>query len=320
MSVNRPGKESSLNLEALHRPVLHNRVLDYLQPRSGGFYIDATLGLGGHTAAILKASAPDGAVLGLDQDRQALSLASRRLSAFSGRYQIAHASFADLAQVARQRHLQGCDGILFDLGVSSLQLDTPDRGFSFQRSGPLDMRMDSERALTAHEVVNCYSEKDLAHLIFQYGEEPMARRIARQVVKARPIQDTLHLAGLVSRAIPHKKSGRIHPATRTFQALRIFVNDELGSLAKGLKAAVDLLNPGGRIVVISFHSLEDRIVKETFRDLAVECICPPGLPVCVCGTRKKIILLTRRPVVPDWAEMAENPRARSAKLRAAERL
>ncbi len=320
MTFSRPAKDESLNVEGIHRPVLMEEVLNYLLPRPGGSYLDATLGIGGHTAEILKRSSPSGSVLGLDQDRDALGLAARRLSPFSGRFQLAHANFSELKHVVEQRHLGGFDGALFDLGVSSLQLDTAERGFSFLREGPLDMRMDQERVLTAHEVVNCYSEKDLANLIFQYGEEPMARRIARSIVRARPIKNTCVLAELVARAMPYKKPSRVHPATRTFQALRIFVNDELGSLSKGLRAAVEMLNPGGRIVVLSFHSLEDRIVKETFRVLSRACQCPPVWGVCHCGNQKLVKVLTKSPLQPSEEEIRVNPRSRSVKFRAAEKL
>jgi 16S rRNA (cytosine1402-N4)-methyltransferase len=320
MTFSNLAKNENSKGEEIHHPVMLEEVMACLQPRSRGAYLDATLGLGGHAAALLKASSPLGRVLGLDQDRRALDLAARRLSSFSGRFQLAHANFSELKQVVEQRHWEGFDGVLFDLGVSSLQLDTAERGFSFQREGPLDMRMDQERVLTAHEVVNCYSEKDLANLIFQYGEEPMARRIARSLVRSRPIKNTCVLAELVARAMPYKKPSRIHPATRTFQALRIFVNDELGSLNKGLRAAVELLIPGGRIVVLSFHSLEDRIVKETFRALSRPCQCPPVWGGCHCGNKKWLKILTKSPALPSAAEIERNPRSRSVKFRAAEKL
>jgi 16S rRNA (cytosine1402-N4)-methyltransferase len=320
MTFSRPENDTRINIEDIHLPVLMEEVLNFLLPRPGGFYLDATLGIGGHTAAILKHSSPSGSVLGLDQDRNALSLAAQRLSPYSGRFQLAQANFSELKQVVEQRQLGGFDGALFDLGVSSLQLDVAERGFSFLREGPLDMRMDQERVLTAHEVVNCYSEKDLANLIFQYGEEPMARRIARSIVRARPIKNTCVLAELVVRSMPYKKPSRVHPATRTFQALRIFVNDELGSLSKGLRAAVEMLNPGGRIVVLSFHSLEDGMVKETFRVLSRACQCPPVWGGCHCGNQKLLKVLTKSPITASEEEIKMNSRSRSVKLRAAEKL
>jgi 16S rRNA (cytosine1402-N4)-methyltransferase len=320
MNPSRPVKTTPSNIEEIHRPVMLDEVLAILQPHSGGLYVDATLGLGGHTAALLQASGPEGRVLGLDQDRQALSLASCRLTVFGHRFQLAHANFSELREIAVQRHLSGCDGVLMDLGVSSLQLGTGERGFSFQQEGPLDMRMDQERSLTAHEVVNYYSEKDLANLIYQFGEEPLSRRIAHAIFRARPIKNTRVLAELVAKAVPFRKQARIHPATKTFQALRIFVNDELGNLSKGLRAAVDLLKPGGRLVVISFHSLEDRIVKETLRSLSRDCCCSRDVPFCQCGNRRQLHLLTKSPVQASPLEVGENPRARSAKLRAAEKL
>lgn len=316
----RPVKTKPSNIEEIHRPVMLDEVMAMLRPNSGGVYIDATLGLGGHSEALLKESNPEGRVLGIDQDREALALASRRLSAFGHRFQLAHGNFAELREIATQRHLEACDGIVMDLGVSSLQLGAGERGFSFQQEGPLDMRMDQERALTAHEVVNYYSEKDLANLVYQFGEEPFSRRIAHAIVKARPIKNTRVLAELVSKAVPFRKQARIHPATKTFQALRIFVNDELGNLSKGLRAAVDLLKPGGRLVVISFHSLEDRIVKETFRSLSHECTCSRDMPICQCGNRKQVRLLVKSPAQASPLEVEENPRARSAKLRAVEKL
>jgi 16S rRNA (cytosine1402-N4)-methyltransferase len=313
-------KKNHSDVENIHQPVMLEEVLDWLQPRSGAVYLDGTVGLGGHTEAILQASNPSGVVLGLDQDREALKLAARRLAVFGERFQMAHANFSELREVVEQRHMAGLDGVLFDLGVSSLQLDKAERGFSFQQEGPLDMRMDQERVLTAHEVVNCYSEKDLANLIFQFGEEPQSRRIARNIVRARPIKNTRVLAELIARAMPYKTPSRVHPATRTFQALRIFVNDELGSLEKGLRAAVDLLNSGGRIIVLSFHSLEDRVVKETFRTLSRACSCSPLEGPCRCGNRKLLKVLTKSPVPPSLQEISRNPRSRSVKLRAAEKL
>jgi len=304
------------DLESTHLPVLLEEVVHFLQPERGGLFIDATLGLGGHAQAILAAGS-QAELLGIDQDSEALNRANQRLAHFQGRYHVVHANFAEIGEIAAQK---GVQGILADLGASSLQFDSPDRGFSFQREGPLDMRMNREAELTAGEVINHYSEKDLANLIFNYGEEHRSRSIARAIVAARPIHNTKVLAEVVYRAVHARGYQRIHPATRTFQALRIFVNDELGRLPRFIRSAVDLLCAGGRLAVISFHSLEDRIVKETFRSLSHECVCPPGITACQCGQEKLLKLLTKKPVVASEAEISRNPRARSAKLRVAERI
>jgi 16S rRNA (cytosine1402-N4)-methyltransferase len=296
-----------------------DEVLSFLHPEQGGLFVDATLGLGGHSEALLKAGERV-EILGIDRDAEALSRASERLADFRGRYHVVHANFAEIADIAAQKGVRSCQGILADLGVSSMQFDSADRGFSFQREGPLDMRMDRETELTAAEVVNHYSEKDLANLIFNYGEERRSRSIARAIRAARPIQNTKVLADVVYRAVHARGFQRIHPATRTFQALRIFVNDELGHLPVFIRSAVDLLSAGGRLAIISFHSLEDRIVKETFRSLSHECVCPPGIAQCQCGQKKLLKLLTKRPVVASEAEIDRNPRSRSAKLRVAERI
>jgi 16S rRNA (cytosine1402-N4)-methyltransferase len=306
--------------ESIHQPVMLEEVLEFLRPQPRGFFIDATVGLGGHAEAILKASHPGGKLLGIDQDLEALNRAADRLAPFQSRFQLVHANFYQLREIALQRQMSKCDGILFDLGVSSLQLDLPERGFSFQKDGPLDMRMDREQSITAEEIVNYYPEKDLANILFQFGEESFSRRIARSIVKARPLRSTVQLADVVAKALPFQRARRIHPATKTFQALRIFVNDELGRLAQAIKAAVELLSPGGRIVIISFHSLEDRIVKESFRSHSRECVCPRSSATCVCGNRKILRLLTRKPLLPGVKETSENPRSRSAKLRVAEKL
>jgi 16S rRNA (cytosine1402-N4)-methyltransferase len=308
------------NSEEFHLPVLPEEVIRGLQPRSGRFYVDATVGLGGHALAILEACSPKGMLLGLDQDAEALRIASGRLSRYAGRYEVVHSNFSELKEIAAARRIEECDGILVDLGVSSLQLDSAERGFSFQKDGPLDMRMDRELPLTADEIVNYYNEKDLANLIYQFGEEPLSRKIARSIVKARPLHSTQELASVIARTAQPRGARRIHPATRTFQALRIHVNDELNRLAQFLQVAAQLLISGGRILVISFHSLEDRIVKETFRTLSNDCVCPPGLPQCLCGHKRVLRLLTRKPIVPSPEEVERNPRARSAKLRIAEKL
>ena len=320
MNSREPEENRGLSLEPLHRPVLLEEVIDYLRPQSAGFYIDATIGLGGHAAAILEASGPEGMLLGIDQDREALTLVPKRLSPYKGRYELVHANFSQLPEILAQRRIESCDGVLIDLGVSSLQLDSAARGFSFQNDGPLDMRMDREHSLTADEIVNHYAERDLANVIYRFGEEPSSRKIARAIVKSRPLRSTRQLAEVIAKATAPHRYHRIHPATRTFQALRIFVNDELSRISPFLRTAAELLVRGARIVAISFHSLEDRIVKEAFRVLSADCLCPPGLPQCVCGNKKILRRITRKPVQPGEFELDSNPRSRSAKLRVAEKL
>jgi len=300
-----------------HVPVLLKEVIEGLNVKPGGLYIDATVGGGGHSEAILESSAPDGRLLGLDADPDALTRARKRLARFGERCVLVHANFSDLAEVARREGFFPVDGILFDLGVSSFQVDDPRRGFSFQADGPLDMRFDPRRRLTAAHLVNTLKEDELAELISHYGEEPKARRIARAIVEARPLRSTLELAAIVERAVGRR--GRIHPATRTFQALRIAVNDELGALQKALPQAVELLASGGRLAVIAFHSLEDRIVKEFFRREARDCLCSPEVPVCTCHHRATLRIITKKPIRPSPGEVQVNPRSRSARLRIAER-
>ena len=313
-----PGQSGGRDADAVHIPVLLQATLTFLQVRSGGTYIDATVGGGGHAEAILAAAVPDGRLLGLDLDPDALEVASERLAPFGDRVVLRRGSFAQLAALAAD--FVPADGIFFDLGLSSLQLTDPSRGFSFSRPGPLDMRFDPDAGgPTAADLVNGLSVEELAQILYQYGEERQARRIAEAIVAARPLETTEQLAEVVVAAVGGKR-GRIHPATRTFQALRIAVNDELSALRVALPQAVDLLRPGGRLVVISFHSLEDRIVKRFFRQESKDCICPPEVPVCACGHRARLRVLTRKPVRPDPDEVARNPRARSARLRAAERL
>jgi 16S rRNA (cytosine1402-N4)-methyltransferase len=304
----------------IHLPVMVTEVLEHLTKGSGGSFIDATVGAGGHARAILQAVGPQGQLLGIDRDAEILDLAAERLAEFAGRCRLVHAEFSDVREVAHQSGIENCTGILADLGVSSLQLDSAERGFSFQKDGPLDMRMDRELALTASEIVNHWPEKDLANLIFNYGEERHSRRIAKAIVKARPLKRTTDLAAAIARSIPSRGSQRLHPATRTFQALRIFVNDELARIPKFIYSSIDLLKQGGRIAIISFHSLEDRVVKNAFRQMSLECSCPPGSSECQCGQRKLLKILTKKPLVPTEDEIKRNPRARSAKLRVAERI
>lgn len=303
----------------MHIPVLLQEVLAALQPTTGGIYIDGTVGAGGHAAAILTASAPDGQVFGFDQDDTALELARQQLAQFGQRAHLIHANFSQLGQMAALHRIPPVDGVLLDIGVSSMQLDQAGRGFSFQLEGPLDMRMNQGTGPTAAALVNHLPETELANLIFKYGEEPASRRIARAIVKARPIEGTVVLAQIVARAIPGRRGkAKIHPATRTFQALRVAVNQELEVLEQALPQALALLKPKGRLAVISFNSLEDRIVKQYFRQEAQDCICPPEQPVCLCNHKASINIITKKPITPSAAEVDANPRARSAKLRVVE--
>ena len=294
-----------------------------LAPRAGARYVDATVNGGGHAAGIMERSSPDGELLGLDADPDAIARARERLAAFGTRVHLVHANFRALAQVARAEGFDSVAGVLFDLGLSSDTLERSGRGFSFRRDEPLDMRYDPTTGITAAELLARSSERELRHLLRTYGEEPAAARIARAIVEARartPLRTTGQLVAVIEGALGPARR-RIHAATRTFQALRIAVNDELGSLQVALEQAVSLLARGGRLVVIAFHSLEDRLVKQFLRNESSSvCRCPPQLPVCVCGRAPRLAVLTRKPVVPTPAEVAANPRARSAKLRAAERL
>lgn len=301
-----------------HTSVLFDEALRLLDPQPGGRYIDGTVGAGGHAAGILEASVPDGRLLGLDADAETLALARERLAAFGARVTLVHANFARMGEVARSHGFDPVAGVLLDLGLSSMDVDDPARGFSFLREGPLDMRYDRAQGQTAADLVNTLSEAALADLIYRYGEERRARAVARRIVARRPLHTTIELAAVVAEVVKGRPG--LHPATRTFQALRMAVNDELGALEQGLAAAIDLLQPGGVLAVIAFHSLEDRLVKQTFRREAQDCICPPGQPVCTCGHRAVLEILTRKPVVPGAEEVARNPRSRSAKLRAARRI
>ncbi|RME80454.1 MAG: 16S rRNA (cytosine(1402)-N(4))-methyltransferase RsmH [Caldilineae bacterium] len=300
-----------------HIPVLYQEVLDALQPRSGGRYIDATVGGGGHAEGILQASSPEGLLLGLDADAEAIERVRRRLAPFGHRLILEQANFRRLAQVAQAHGFDPVDGILLDLGVSSFHLEEAGRGFSFQSEGPLDMRMDRSQDLSAADVVNGFDAETLADILYRYGEERHSRRIARAIVQARPLHTTAELAAVVERALGGRRGTRIHPATRTFQALRIFVNDELGALQEALPQALSLLRPGGVLAVISFHSLEDRIVKQFFRRESRDCICPPEVPVCRCNHQAQIEELHRRGITPTPDEIQRNPRSRSARLRIA---
>lgn len=302
-----------------HLPVLYHEIIQALLPHSPGKYIDATVGAGGHAWGILEKSAPNGLLLALDRDPQALAIAEQRLFDFKDRVKLVHASYLRLLEIMSEIGWQSVDGIVFDLGLSSMQLDTPERGFSFHTPGPLDMRYDPDQELDAAQLVNYLPETELADLIFRYGEEPASHRIAAAIVRARPVESNTQLAEIIA-AATGGRHGRIHPATRTFQALRIAVNQELQAVEKVLPMAIQALAPGGRLAVISFHSLEDRLVKQYFRRESRDCICPPEQPVCVCGHKASLREITRHPIRPGEEEISTNPRARSARLRVAEKL
>jgi len=309
-----------------HLPVLAEEVMSMLAPAPGSLQIDATVGGGGHTERILEATDPDGRLLGLDADGAAIARVDRRLrTRFADRLVLRRANFRELAVVAPDAGFGAVDGALFDLGLSGYQLADAERGFGIRTGGPLDMRFDTARGVPAAELLATLDTAELTALFRRFGEEPQAARIARAIVAARkgaPVATAEELADLVARVAPGNPRGRrrIHPATRVFQALRIAVNEELDALQDGLAAAVDLLRPGGRLVVLSYHSLEDRIVKRFINAERRGCTCPPELPVCVCGRNPRLRLLTRPSLTPTAAEIAANPRARSARLRAAERL
>jgi len=310
--------------DAPHRPVLLGETVQFLDVTQGGLIVDGTLGLGGHTEAILEAS-NETRVIGLDVDTEALKLASERLARFGDRFRAVHANFRDIARVVAESGSEAPRGILVDLGVSSLQFDSAKRGFSFRFDAPLDMRMDpAGENDTAAELLQRLPEEEIARIIFEYGEERRSRRIARRIVERReqgqPVQTTKDLADLVAGAVGYSKTQKIHPATRTFMALRIAVNGELEGLDGFVETAVDLLKPAGRFLTITFHSLEDRIIKREMRRLSGYCQCPARQPVCTCGARRTIEILTRRPVTAGASEVNENPRARSAKLRVGRKL
>ena len=316
------GAQSRFVMEKVHRPVLLRESVHWLGCAPGKRIADVTVGLGGHAEAILEACAPDGVLIGLDRDEDALAVARGRLA--PSRVRLYRANAMELPQIMDREGLSRVDGVLFDLGVSSLQLETPERGFSFQSDGPLDMRMDRRQELTAAHLVNERSEHELAQILRAYGEERWAVAIAKAIVRARATRSlvmTRDLVDVVRSAIPARaRAAHPHPATRTFQALRIAVNREMEDLAPSLEAAFSCLTRGGRLVVITFHSLEDRIVKTTMRGWEGTCVCPPGLPICRCGRQRVAHVLTPRPLTPAPVEVAENPRARSAKMRVAERV
>jgi len=304
---------------ATHTPVLVEECLEALAVRPGESYIDATIGLGGHAERILLANAPNGRLLGIDADPGAIRRSAERLSRYGDRVVLVSGNFREIGGIAASRGFTGSAGLLFDLGMSSLQLSEAGRGFSFQFPAPLDMRMDPGLERTAADLVNELHEGDLVTLLQRYGEEPAARHIARALVRRRPFRTTIELAAAIEAAAP-RRGARTHPATRTFQALRIAVNDELGSLEQALAASLTLLRTGGRLAAISFHSLEDRIVKDFIRSESRDCICPPALPLCTCSHRAALRSLRKSVIRPSFAETAANSRSRSARLRIAERV
>lgn len=308
--------------EQLHKPVMVEEALSWLAVSQGGVFLDCTLGLGGHAEAVLE-RVSGAIVIGLDRDGEAIAHARNRLDQFGGRFRALKANYKDAVRVLGDLGIASVDGVLVDMGVSSLQLGRPDRGFAFQFEAPLDMRMDQEQSRTASDLVHDLSEEDLADIIFRYGEEPGSRRVARAIVRQRAkarIETTRQLADVVVRALHPKGRWKTHPATRTFQALRIAVNEELSGLDRFVAAAAGLLKGGGRLAIITFHSLEDRLVKQAFRSLSGQCICPPDVWQCVCGASRVVKVLTKKPVLPSEEEIRENPRARSAKLRVCEKI
>ncbi len=306
-----------------HTPVLLRECIDGLNIRPDGFYVDGTLGRGGHSEKIAE-RLTTGTLLAIDRDETALREAEERLKRFGTRVRLRKADFRDLGRVLDSEGVEAADGMLFDLGVSSPQLDEGERGFSYKTDAPLDMRMDRDAPLTAYEVVNGWSYEELKRILYEYGEERNAPKIAAAIVRRRekePIRTTLELAELIRSAQPAASlREKQHPAKRSFQAIRIAVNDELGALREMLPVAMERLRPGGRLCVISFHSLEDRIVKNAIRARENGCTCPPEFPVCVCGFQRTMRTVTKKPIVPQETEMEQNPRARSAKLRIAERV
>lgn len=306
---------------SVHVPVLLDEVIAGLQPRQGGYFVDCTVGLGGHAVAILKKISPSGRLLGIDADPEAIKISQDKLSDYGEAVILVNDNFVNLEAICKRYHFHPVDGILFDLGVSSQQLDTAERGFSFHLDAPLNMRFDRGQGLTASDIVNSFSEQELAKLLEKYGEERHSRRIARYIVQNRPIISTVELARLVEEAlVAPTRRGKIHPATKTFMALRIAVNNELQNLELALKQTINLLRPGGRLTVISYHSLEDRIVKQFMRYAASSCLCPPGTIICRCGHVPTLKLISRKVIKPTSLEIESNPRSRSAKLRIAERV
>lgn len=302
-----------------HKPVLYQEIIHALQPRNGGRYVDGTVGAGGHARGILEACAPDGQLLGLDVDSQALAIARETLAPYEGRFHFVQASHITLSEQLAALKWDGIDGIVLDLGASSMQFDNAERGFSFMQDGPLDMRFGINATMSADEIINTFDERELADIIFKYGEDRDSRKIARAIVQARPLHTTGELVAVIAKASP-RRGDKTHPATQTFQALRIAVNDELAAVEKTLPQAVASLNTGGRCAVISFHSLEDRIVKEYFREQSKDLINPPYERIYEVERKAVVNVVNKKPIVSTEEEIKENPRARSAKLRVVEKL
>ena len=307
-----------------HLPVLLNEVLEALTPHDKGVYIDGTLGGGGHSGLILDKSTPTGILLGIDRDKEALAEAKDNLAVYGRRFIPVQGKYSQMADIAADHNIASVDGVLLDIGVSSHQLDEAERGFSYMQDGPLDMRMDQESGKSAKELINEADAETLKHILYDFGEEKWAARIVEFIIQERAtssIENTYHLVEIIKKAIPRRAREKDqHPAKRSFQALRIAVNSELDELSQGLEAGIKLLKPGGRLAVITFHSLEDRIVKDRFRLFAKDCLCPPELPVCVCGHKAEAKIVTRKPITATAEEISVNPRSRSANLRVIEAL
>lgn len=310
-----------MSIDCAHKPVLLDECIEALSIRPDGVYVDGTLGRAGHSSEIVKRLGAGGCLIGIDRDSDAIEAGNKRLGEYKDKVKLYHGNFRDMAYILDELGISGADGILLDLGVSSPQLDEAERGFSYMEDAPLDMRMDRSCGMTAAELVNTAAEEELARILFEYGEERYSRRIAGNIVRYRDkkrIETTLELVGIIKSAMPASAlREKQHPAKRSFQALRIAVNDELGALTQVLENAVGCLNAGGRLAIITFHSLEDRLVKKSFKQMANPCTCPPEIPMCVCGKKPMIDIVTGKPIVPTPEEIERNPRARSAKLRVA---
>ena len=294
-------------------------ILKYLEVSSGGRYIDCTLGEGGHTKSLLEASNPGGEVLGIDADHEAIEVSKNRLEEYGERFIYDNSNFKNIKKIAMKSKFVPCHGILFDLGVSSLQLDKESRGFSFRRKAPLDMRFSINQTLTAQDVLNTFSESEISDILYQYGEERQSRKIAKLIIENRPLSNADELSDLIKKNI-RQTNYKINPSTKTFQALRIYINEELNSLSQALEQSLEILGVGGRMAVISYHSLEDRIVKNFFKKESKYCICPPNITECDCGHFPKLKIITKKPVSPSQSEIDANKRSRSAKLRVVERI
>ena len=307
------------NIDIQHIPVMVPEILKYLEVSSGGRYIDCTLGEGGHTKSLLEASNPGGEVLGIDADHEAIEVSKNRLEEYGERFIYDNSNFKNIKKIAMKSKFVPCHGILFDLGVSSLQLDKESRGFSFRRKAPLDMRFSINQTLTAQDVLNTFSESEISDILYQYGEERQSRKIAKLIIENRPFSNADELSDLIKKNI-RQTNYKINPSTKTFQALRIYINEELNSLSQALEQSLEILGVGGRMAVISYHSLEDRIVKNFFKKESKYCICPPNIPECDCGHFPKLKIITKKPVSPSQSEIEANKRSRSAKLRVVERI